>query len=132
MPARPGPKDQKQVFNAEIAATLARFGFSPGATYRDTMHFDFIEGYAAAPGGRAQANMNKNKYGPSGDIPPPAAKPGPSAAKKLGPCIGSAATSGICMISNVSASAMSRIRPVYASPSLGRCRMMWHRLDHLA
>jgi hypothetical protein len=71
------------VFNAAVATTLARHGFSPGATFRDTMHFDFIEGYAASPGGRSQANMAKNKYGPSGDIPPPAPKPAakPAAAK---------------------------------------------------
>lgn len=83
MPARPGARDLKQVFNAEVATTLARFGFSPGATYRDTMHFDFIEGYASAPGGRSQPNMNRTKYGPSGDIPPPAPKQvTPSAAKQ--------------------------------------------------
>lgn len=86
MPARTGAKDMKQVFNAEVATTLARFGFSPGATYRDTMHFDFIEGYSAAPGGRGQPNMDRTKYGPSGDIPLPAPKTPatPSAPKKDG------------------------------------------------
>lgn len=83
VPARPGAKGMEQVFNAEVATTLARFGFSPGASYRDTMHFDFIEGYAAAPGGRSQPNMEKTKYGPSGDIPAPAPKPkAPPPAKK--------------------------------------------------
>jgi hypothetical protein len=39
------------------------------------MHFDFIEGYAAAPGGRAMNNMQKNKYGPTGDPTPTAPQP---------------------------------------------------------
>jgi hypothetical protein len=69
MPARSAGGDPKQVFNAEVATTLARFGFSPGAAFRDTMHFDFIEGYGAAPGGRGQGNMAKGKYGPTGDKP---------------------------------------------------------------
>jgi hypothetical protein len=84
MPARQPGKGAKEVFNVEVATSLARFGFSPGAAFRDTMHFDFIEGYAAAPGGRGQSNMNnKSKFGPSGDVPPPAPKaPVASAAKK--------------------------------------------------
>ena len=69
MPARPAGIGTKAVFNAELATTLARFGFSPGAAFRDTMHFDFIEGYGVAPGGRGQGNMTKGKYGPSGDKP---------------------------------------------------------------
>jgi hypothetical protein len=83
MPDRGAGGGAKQVFNAEVAATLARYGFSPGATFRDTMHFDFIEGYSASPGGRSPGNMNRNKYGPSGDVPPPTPKaPAPSAGGK--------------------------------------------------
>ena len=83
MPQRPAGGVSKQVFNAEVATTLARYGFSPGAAFRDTMHFDFIEGYSAAPGGRGQANMNKNKYGPSGDVAPPAPRnPAPAAGSR--------------------------------------------------
>lgn len=74
MPDRTGQKGTQQVFNAELVTTLARYGFSPGATYRDTMHFDFIEGYGAAPGGRSMANMKRDKYGPSGDAKKPKAK----------------------------------------------------------
>ena len=74
MPDRGAGGGANPVFNAEVAATLARYGFSPGASFRDTMHFDFIEGYSASPGGRSPGNMNKNKYGASGDAPPPAPK----------------------------------------------------------
>jgi hypothetical protein len=38
MPARAG-EDQKQVFNSSVAATLSRYGFAPGAAFRDVMHF---------------------------------------------------------------------------------------------
>jgi hypothetical protein len=76
MPEKTG-KDQKQVFNSAVAATLARYGFAPGAAFGDVTHFD--AGYSAAPGGRGQANMNRKKYGPSGDIAAPAAS---GAAKK--------------------------------------------------
>jgi hypothetical protein len=82
MPGRAAGKDRKQVFNAEVATTLARYGFSPGATFRDTMHFDYIDGYAAAPGGRSQGNTNRTKYGPSGDLPAPAPKVPASTANK--------------------------------------------------
>jgi hypothetical protein len=64
MPNRAAKGARKQVFNAEVAATLARYGWSPGATYGDTMHFDFIEGYAeAVPGGRS----NRKIFGPDDD-----------------------------------------------------------------
>jgi hypothetical protein len=48
------------------------------------MHFDFIQGYSAVPGGRSQPNMAKNKYGPSGDIPAPASASTAKAAPKAG------------------------------------------------
>jgi len=73
MPERAGA-DQKQVFNSAVAATLARYGFAPGAAFRDAMHFDYVAGYSAVPGGRSQSNMSHTKYGPSGDIPAPASK----------------------------------------------------------
>lgn len=66
---------RKQVFNAEVAATLARFGWSPGSTFGDTMHFDFVEGYTnAVPGGRSQANLKRTRFSPEGDYTPPPAK----------------------------------------------------------
>lgn len=65
MPARVGPGRQ-EVFNRDLVLTLARYGFSPGATYGDTMHFDFIEGYETIPGGRSAANMQKDTFGPKG------------------------------------------------------------------
>jgi Domain of unknown function (DUF4157) len=67
-----------EVFGVEVVTTLARYGFSPGAAYpvtTDTMHFDFIEGYEAVPGGRSQSNMQENKYGPRGDPTPAAPRP---------------------------------------------------------
>lgn len=68
MPARDSSHGRAQVFNGEVAATLARFGWSPGATYGDTMHFDFIEGYTTAvPGGRSAKNMNHDRFSPLGD-----------------------------------------------------------------
>lgn len=62
---------RKQVFNGEVAATLARFGWSPGSTFGDTMHFDFIEGYTnAVPGGRNAANLKHTRFSPEGDLKP--------------------------------------------------------------
>jgi hypothetical protein len=69
MPARSPGGARQEVFNVEVVTTLARFGFSPGATFGDTMHFDFIEGYSAVPGGRSWVNIDKTRYGPSGDLP---------------------------------------------------------------
>ena len=68
MPKRDSKGDRKPVFNAEVVATLAQYGWSPGATYGDTMHFDFIEGYAeAVPGGRSADNMDSDRFGPDDD-----------------------------------------------------------------
>jgi hypothetical protein len=64
--AAPG-KGREEVFNREVVETLVRFGFSPGATYGDTMHFDFIEGSSlATKGGRSNANMSQKRFGPLG------------------------------------------------------------------
>jgi len=69
MPASEGKGGRKQVFNHTVVETLVRFGWSPGATYGDTMHFDFIEGYSlAAPGGRSPKNMEHTRYSPEGDL----------------------------------------------------------------
>lgn len=75
MPARsPGDKKQ-QVFNGETIATLARYGWAPGAAFGDTMHFDFIEGYnKAVPGGRSGENMEQHRYSPEGDYKAPPKK----------------------------------------------------------
>lgn len=75
MPAR-GPGDKKQqVFNGETIATLARYGWAPGAAFGDTMHFDFIEGYnKAVPGGRSGENMEQHRYSPEGDYKAPPKK----------------------------------------------------------
>jgi hypothetical protein len=54
---------------------IAGFWSPTGATYGDTMHFDFIEGYEAVPGGRSESNMQENKYGPRGDPTPAAPRP---------------------------------------------------------
>lgn len=60
---------RKGVFNAEVVAVLGRYGFAPGSTFGDTMHFDFIEGYSnVAPGGRNRANMASDRYGPRGTL----------------------------------------------------------------
>ena len=72
--AKAGPSPTKgkleHVFNDAVVETLVRFGWSPGATYGDTMHFDFIEGYSlAAPGGRSAKNMQATRYSPEGDLP---------------------------------------------------------------
>ena len=68
----------RKVYNTEVVATLTRFGWAPGATFGDSMHYDFIQGYnAAVPGGRSMKNMGP-RYSPEGDpVPPPAkaAKP---------------------------------------------------------
>lgn len=70
-PDTSGPR--KGVYNGEVVATLAKFGFAPGANYGDTMHFDFIEGFnKAVPGGRGVQNMKRTRYSPDGDVPPPA------------------------------------------------------------
>jgi hypothetical protein len=69
--AMPATTDRKRkgVFNAEVVAVLGRFGFAPGSTFGDTMHFDFIEGYTSiAPGGRNRTNMQPDRYGPRGTI----------------------------------------------------------------
>lgn len=66
---QPGAK--REVVNADTVETLARFGFAPGATFLDTHHYDFIEGYDDAPGGRSWANMNEDRYSPEGPKPTP-------------------------------------------------------------
>jgi hypothetical protein len=81
LPARSSSGSKTQVFGVEVVTTLARFGFSPGATYGDTMHFDFIEGYAHVPGGRSMSNMQMNKYGPTGDPATAAPRPARKTAK---------------------------------------------------
>jgi hypothetical protein len=69
MPVADSKGGRKGVFNADVVATLARYGFAPGSTFGDTMHFDFIEGYSkTVPGGRSQPNMRKNRYGPRGTV----------------------------------------------------------------
>jgi hypothetical protein len=73
-PDTSGPR--KGVYNGEVVATLAKFGWAPGANYGDTMHFDFIEGFnKAVPGGRGAQNMKRTRYSPEGDMPPPAPAP---------------------------------------------------------
>lgn len=73
MPERETSEARKGVYNAEVVATLARFGWAPGANFGDTMHFDFIEGYSKdVPGGRSPQNMKRTRYSPEGDLPPPA------------------------------------------------------------
>lgn len=73
MPERETGGARQGVYNAEVVATLARYGFAPGANYGDTMHFDFIEGFnKAVPGGRSPQNMKRTRYSPEGDLPPPA------------------------------------------------------------
>jgi hypothetical protein len=60
-------QQRKELFSAEVTVTLARHGFAPGATFGDTMHFDFVAGYnQAVPGGRSLENMNPDRYGPLG------------------------------------------------------------------
>ncbi len=67
MPSLPaGTRMTAQVFNREVMVTLAKYGWSPGSTYGDTMHFDFIEGSDVVPGGRSQANMKHDHFGPKG------------------------------------------------------------------
>lgn len=67
--ASQGSGGRKGVFNAEVVATLARHGFSPGSAFGDTMHFDFIEGYTrTVPGGRSQTNMKRDRFGPRGTV----------------------------------------------------------------
>lgn len=74
MPEREAAGPRKGVYNAEVVATLAKFGWAPGANFGDTMHFDFIEGYSkAVPGGRSAQNMKRTRYSPEGDLPPPTA-----------------------------------------------------------
>jgi len=76
MPARDSGSLRQGVFNPEVAATLAKYGWAPGANYGDTMHFDFIEGFnTSVPGGRGPENMKQTRYSPEGD--PPAASAGP-------------------------------------------------------
>ena len=67
MPESPAGGGKKKIYNGEVIATLARFGWSPGAAFGDTMHFDFIEGYnKAVPGGRSGENMKPTRYSPEG------------------------------------------------------------------
>jgi len=61
------PGSKREVLNADTVETLARFGFAPGATFLDTHHYDFIEGYDEAPGGRSWANLNEDRYSPEGE-----------------------------------------------------------------
>jgi len=76
MPARDSGSLRQGVFNPEVAATLAKYGWAPGANYGDTMHFDFIEGFnTSVPGGRGPENKKQTRYSPEGD--PPAASAGP-------------------------------------------------------
>jgi len=76
MPARETEGARQGVFNPEVAATLAKYGWAPGANYGDTMHFDFIEGFnKSVPGGRGPENMKRTRYSPEGD--PAAASAGP-------------------------------------------------------
>jgi hypothetical protein len=59
---------QRAVFNREVMVALVRYGFSPGSTYGDTMHFDFIEGDNAIPGQRKVKNMSPSQFGPKGKL----------------------------------------------------------------
>lgn len=44
--------------------------FSPGSSFGDTMHFDFIQGYTdLIPGGRAAVNMRKDRASPENRLP---------------------------------------------------------------
>jgi hypothetical protein len=83
MPARPVEAvtrhNLREVFNTEVVVTLARFGWSPGSTFGDTMHFDFIEGYSeSVPGGRSEENMKRTRFSPEGDYVPPAPRRRPA------------------------------------------------------
>lgn len=70
MPSRPGDGDRIEVFNAEVVAVLAEHGFSPGATFGDTMHFDYIAGYnESVLGGRSPENMDHGRFSPEGRLP---------------------------------------------------------------
>jgi hypothetical protein len=70
MAERPATGARKKIYNGEVIATLARFGWSPGAAFGDTMHFDFIEGYnKAVPGGRSEENRKETRYSPEGALP---------------------------------------------------------------
>jgi len=67
MPESPAGGGKKKIYNGEVIATLARFGWSPGAAFGDTMHFDFVEGYnKAVPGGRNGENIKPTRYSPEG------------------------------------------------------------------
>ena len=49
--------------DVDTVTALARRGFSPGATFGDTMHFDYIQGYnEEVIGGR----NNRSTFGPNG------------------------------------------------------------------
>ncbi len=70
MLAPPSAGEKLEVFNAEVVATLAEFGFCPGATFGDTMHFDYLAGYnTAVPGGRSLENMSHSRFSPEGPDP---------------------------------------------------------------
>jgi len=77
MPDRERSGARQGVYNGEVVATLAKYGWAPGANYGDTMHFDFIEGFnKAVPGGRSSENMKQTRYSPEGDLPTPASPSG--------------------------------------------------------
>lgn len=73
---------KKELLNVDTVETLARFGFAPGATFLDTHHYDFIEGYDVVPGSRSWENMNEDTYSPEG---PKLAKPAPRGDAKKKP-----------------------------------------------
>jgi len=58
-------KNPKQVFNREFITTMMRFGWNTGADWGsiDTMHFDFLDGYAAV---NSAGFFAKGKFGPNG------------------------------------------------------------------
>ena len=77
MPDREASGARQGVYNGEVVATLAKYGWAPGANYGDTMHFDFIEGFnKAVPGGRGSENMKRTRYSPEGDLPTTASASG--------------------------------------------------------
>lgn len=58
------------VFNEDVFATLVRYGFGPGSSFGDTMHFDFLESQAnLVPGGRNTINMKANRASADKDLP---------------------------------------------------------------
>lgn len=64
-------RGKQAVHNVDTVAALARRGFSPGATFGDTMHFDYIQGYNdEIVDGRA----SRATFGPLGRFEPKASK----------------------------------------------------------